>query len=89
MLSAHSNYVVRFLNEDNEPEPVLANCVMRDNTCETITWSLTIMRSDGDDDDKVRAGDDLSYTFNDENSGSSERMASGSTFTKASNGNRP
>ena len=66
MLSAHSNYVVRFLNEDNEPEPVLANCVMRDNTCETITWSLTIMRSDGDDDDKVRAGDDLSYTFNDE-----------------------
>jgi hypothetical protein len=66
VLSAHSNYVVRFLNEDNEPEPVLANCVMRDNTCETITWSLTIMRSDGDDDDKVRAGDDLSYTFNDE-----------------------
>ena len=66
MLSAHSNYIVRFLNEDNEPEPVLANCVMRDNTCETITWSLTIMRSDGDDDDKVRAGDDLSYTFNHE-----------------------
>jgi len=66
VLSAHSNYIVRFLNEDNEPEPVLANCVMRDNTCETITWSLTIMRSDGDDDDKVRAGDDLSYTFNHE-----------------------
>lgn len=67
MLSIHSNYVVRFLNEDNEPEPVLTNCAMRDNACENITWSLTIMKPDGDDDgndDRVRAGGDLSYTFN-------------------------
>lgn len=62
MLSAHSNYVVRFLNEDNEPEPVLTNCVMRDNTCENITWSLTIMKPVVDDD-RVRAGCDLNCTF--------------------------